>query len=148
VALYSVTTDGENVWELLNLLGNSQMVMIEQNASSTVAEKGSVAKIRRLEEWKQRLDAFQFKSHKFGKAAPQLTLSLAEVERLVDEKARQHGLRQPMLLEKMLQKADRKIKYFDECHANFDIILSNIVDLVKTRAVLANIYTLMPKNFG
>lgn len=148
VALYSVTTDGENVWELLNLLGNAEMVMIEQSATSVLAEKSSASKIRRLEEWKQRLDAFKFKSAKFGKHAPPLQLAPGEVERLVEEKAREHGLRQPMLLEKMLQKAERKIRYFDECHANFDIIVSNIVDLVKTKAVLANVFSLMPRNFG
>ena len=148
VALYSVTTEGENVWELLNLLGNAEMVMIEQSAASSLAEKSSAAKIRRLEEWKQRLDAFKFKSTKFGKGSPAQALAPGELERLVEEKARGHGLRQPMLLEKMLQKAERKIRYFDECHANFDIIVSNIVDLVKTKAVLANVFSLMPKDFA
>ena len=148
VALYSVTTEGENVWELLNLMGNTQMVMIEPSAHDAPSDKGSAAKVRRLEEWKQKLDAFKFKAQKFGKAAPQLRLSTAEIEKLVAEKAREHGLRQPLLLEKMLLKAERKIKYFEDCHANFDIIISNIVDLVKTKAVLANVFTLMPKSFG
>ena len=145
VSLYGVTADSENVWELLNLLGSTSQIMIERNETSISVDKLAANRVRRIDDWKQKFEGFLFRSQKFGAYKVREDIEPAIIESLIREKSREKDLRQQQFLEELLQVADKKIKYFEECHNNFDIIASSIVELVMTRSVLANVYNLLPQ---
>lgn len=149
VKLFTVKTNSESAWELLNLIGTKACTMIEQDHVDALA-KGVVIRLKALDDWKIRLDNMQFQALKFksGQHRPVDQIDPDRIELHLQRVAQNSKEQLSRLLDRYISEAEPKMKNLNEFDINFQTIMKSCFESMSYKMVLENIGALLPSGFG